>query len=194
MLATAVPAAVADPPDPTALAARMRELEAEVTRLVARVDALERRLATPVADPAGASGMGGAAGVPAAPVFTPPALDDSGVLVPDDGLVWTFDPFADGSPLAVTYQGLDRAAGRVDLLVRITAPLPDPAAWGKVGAPVPLRLISRQADGAGTAAAFMLARGGRTDPGAHLHLTATLDPARAAAARQLLIAPPAGGD
>lgn len=186
LLVAAVPAAATEPPDPAALAARMRELEAEVSRLVARVGALERRLAAPVAGPAG---FGGAAGAPAAPV-----LDDAGVPLPDDGLVWTFDPFVDGNPLAVTYKGLDRAAGRVDLLVRVTAPLPNPAAWSTVGAVVPLHLNSRQADGGGTAVGFVLARGGRTDPGAHLHLTATLDPARAAAARQLLIGPAAGGN
>lgn len=154
------------------LAARIAELETQVLQLRGRVAALE-------------------AGGTTAPVAgeTPSA---------DDGLVWTFAGVADGSPFSVTHKGLDRPAGRVDLLLRVVAPLPRPADWVAVGAPVPLTLTVRDARGGATRLPLVLARGTRTGVGAQLHLVATLDPALAAAARQLVIEPsgdwPTDGD
>lgn len=146
---------IAEPMAGQALDGRIMQLEAQVRALLERVQALEASAAVPVVASAA-----------------------------DDGVVWTFGDPVDGSPLKVSYKGLDRNAGSVELLVQVTAPLADPAAWT---ASPPLRVTLHDVDGGSTEARFALVRGSRVDPGAHLHLRATVDPARAAAARQLVI-------
>ncbi len=93
------------------------------------------------------------------------------------------------SPLRVTHKEFDRDRGRVDLLLQITAPLQDPEHWDAVGSEVPVMLRLRGADGVEQVQAFTLARGNRIEPGAFVHLIADIDPARAAAAGQFIIAP-----
>ena len=52
---------------------------------------------------------------------------------------------------------------------------------------MPLAVTIRTADGTEHHSVFKLARASRLEPGAHVHVQADLDPAQAAAARQLVI-------
>ncbi|MGB5736483.1 MAG: hypothetical protein WBM40_18780 [Thiohalocapsa sp.] len=144
---------------------RMLELEARIRTLSERVDVLERRAVT--AETGAESAMARGA----------------------DGVVWKLDPGVTDSPLRVTHKTFDRKRGQLDLMLEITAPLQQPQRWGAVGSPVPVRLRLRAADGDEYVQALTLARGKRLEPGAFVHLHADIDPARAAAAGQLIIEP-----
>ena len=104
-------------------------------------------------------------------------------------MVWKLNPGVIDSPLRVTHKEFDRSRGRLDLMLQITAPLPEPQRWGTVGNEVPVELRLRAADGADYVQALTLARGNRLEPGAFVHLHADIDPARAATAGQLIIEP-----
>jgi hypothetical protein len=143
-----------------ALETRLRALEAQLRTLTARIEALENRT------------TGGAAAA---------ADDDPGAIV------WTLGDIVAGTPLRITHKQLDVDGGRLDLLLEITAPLPEPARWTGAGVEVPLIVTVRDADGAASIHRFRVIRGTSTEPGARLHLRTDIDPARAAAARQLII-------
>jgi hypothetical protein len=159
------------PPAQEPIEQRMLDVEARLRTLSDRVDLLERRAVTAGVPTATGAGTGQATGANAA------------------GVVWTLDAQLTDSPLRVTHKEFDRDRGRVDLLLQITAPLQDPEHWDAVGSEVPVMLRLRGADGVEQVQAFTLARGNRIEPGAFVHLIADIDPARAAAAGQFIIAP-----
>ena len=139
---------------------RLLQLEQQVRALTSRIEALE----------------GGTA-----------AQAQDGQVASDGAVVWTFDDYVGRSPFRVAYREIDPQQGRVELLLEITAPLADSEHWRAVGGQVPIGVRLRAADGKQTEQAFRLRRGGRLDPGAYLHLEASVDPARAAATRQLIV-------
>jgi hypothetical protein len=143
------------------LDARVLALETQLRALTARVEVLERR---------------GGEGEPA-------AQGDEG------GIVWTLGAIVAGEPFRITHKQLDARGGRLDLLLEITAPLGEPMLWVDVGKAVPLAVTLRDADGVASVHRFTLTRGSSTEPGGRLHLTTEIDPARAAAARQVIIEP-----
>lgn len=138
---------------------RLTVLEQQVRALTQRLKAVEGRTATPAGNPEH--------------------------QVQD--VVWSFDAYLDSSPFKVTYKRFERKSGKVELLLQITAPLERPDVWTGVGRPVPIGLTLRTVGGAEGRAGFTLKRGGGVDPGAFLHVQAQIDPARAAAAGQLII-------
>ena len=140
---------------------RLLELEQQLQILTGRVELLERRAAAPQ--------PGVTAGLPA------------------DGVVWSFDDYVNGTQFKVSHKSLDKHSGRLDLLLQTMAPLADPDQWTDVGSTVPIALTLRSVDGAETHTTFTLGRGARLEPGAHLHLQATIDPLQAAAVRHLII-------
>ncbi|MCF7983242.1 MAG: hypothetical protein K9L70_02470 [Thiohalocapsa sp.] len=146
---------------------RFLELERRLQALSRRIAILEQR--TGASDPAQPVNAGG-------------------------GPVWTFDSYIDDTPFKVTHHALDEARGTVDLLLRVTAPLADKAAWSSAGTALPIGVTLRAADGVEGYAAFALMRATRVEPGAHLHVRATFDPALAAAAGQLLVGRTAPGE
>ncbi|KAA6182974.1 hypothetical protein F2Q65_16760 [Thiohalocapsa marina] len=111
-------------------------------------------------------------------------------LPPTDGIVWQVGDALGNGVLKIAYKQFDPTSGRLEMLLQITAPLQEPERWTAVGAEVPLTATLRSADGSEISQAFRLARGGSTEPGAHLHLIAEIDPARAAAARQVILGAP----
>jgi len=143
------------------LDARVLALEAQLRTLTARIEALEQR---------GDAGESAAQG-------------DEG------GIVWTLGAIVAGEPFRITHKQLDARHGRLDLLLEITAPLGEPRLWVDVGKAVPLAVTLRDAEGAASVHRFTLTRGSSTEPGGRLHLTTEIDPARAAAARQVIIEP-----
>lgn len=149
---------------------RVQQLEAQLRTLSSRVEALERRAITADQGGAGTSATADAAG-------------DAG------GVVWSIDDGVADNALRMSYKEFDRSRGKVDLLLEITAPLKEPRRWNRAGQEVPIRLRLRSADGTESLQALTLARAGRIEPGAHLHLRAEIDPAVAAAARQVIIEP-----
>lgn len=161
------------------LEARVADLEAEVARLLGRVAALEGRRAAPEI---GSIPPSAAPVRPAASAYD--AAADAAWQPPSDGAVWSQDG---ALPVRITHQSLDRATGRVDLLVQLTVAPPDPAGWSQAGAPVPLRLRALTPDGIEVAVPLLLGRVAVVEAGAHLHLTATLAPAVAAAASLLVL-------
>lgn len=157
------------PPALQSMQQRLLELEARLHTLDDRLDRLEQHAVT-----AGAS-----AGVEAGQASSTTVA----------GIVWTLDARITDGPLRLTHKEFDRNRGRVDLLLEITAPLQDPARWDEVGGEVPVMLTLRGVDGTEHARAFTLARGQRIEPGAFVHLSADIDPARAATAGHFIIAP-----
>lgn len=147
------------------ITARVLQLEAQVRALTERLSALERA---------------GAAQHTAASAEAQPGVADSGV-------VWLIDDYIGNSPFRVSHKEFNAAQGRIELLLQVTAPLNDPAPWSTPGARVPVAVTLRGADGEQARQHFMLGRGTRTEPGSHLHLYADIDPASAAAARQLVV-------
>ena len=143
---------------------RLADLEQQVQALTLRLQVLEQRSAA-----------------------TPEALP-AAISLPAEGIVWTFDDFVSASPLKVTPKAFDKKTGRIDLLLQITAVMPDPGAWSGAGRPVPLALTLRGAGGADARAVFTLVRSSSLEPGAHVHLQAQVDPVQAAAAHQIVIA------
>jgi hypothetical protein len=149
--------AAADP----ALEARVQSLEAQLRTLTARVAALEQR----------GAGETASTGIDEAPA----------------AIVWTLGDLVAGTPFRITHKQLDVDGGRLDLLLEITAPLAEPTRWTAPGSEVPLAVTLRDAGGHASRHGFRLARGASAEPGARLHLSTSIDPARAAAARQLII-------
>ena len=139
---------------------RLSKLEGQVQSLTRRLALLERRTAT--AEP----------------------RDDA---EPADGIVWTIGPDLDGGAFSVSQKTLDKNRGEVDLLLRINAPIEHPARWSEPGKEVPITLTLRTAAGIEKHTRFKLARATRLEPGAHLHIRADIDPAMAAAVRQMII-------
>lgn len=104
---------------------------------------------------------------------------------------WTFDPPFDGTGLTAVHYALDPKTGTLDLLLRIEAPLADPAAWSRPNVPV----IAVVDDGSGSLvrAGFKLLRGQRLEPGASLHLRGRVPIAAAAKAGHVRVGLAAGG-
>ena len=169
------PPALASPalPSPAqeSIEQRMLEMEARLRTLSDRVDMLERRAVTAKTE------------------TTTSATTGTGTSATAAGIIWTLDARVTDSPLRVTHKEFDRDRGRVDLLLQITAPLQDLERWGEVGGEVPVMLRLRGTDGVEQVQNFTLARGNRIEPGAFVHLVTDIDPARAAAAGQFIIAP-----
>jgi hypothetical protein len=104
--------------------------------------------------------------------------------------LWEFDDYARETPFQVIQRSLDRDTGRIDLLLGVTAPIPDLAAWAELekGAPVPLHVIHGPIDGPpASPLPLRLERGAVLTPGARLHVSAHLEPAVARQARQLRV-------
>jgi hypothetical protein len=141
---------------------RLQALEERVRALTGRVENLERA-ASPAAQPVRGPGL------------------------PADGAVWTFDDYVDASPFKVSYKSFDRATGRVELLLQITAPIEQPELWSETGRSVPVALRYRAADGAEGASVFALVRASRLEPGSRVHLRALVEPALAASASHLSV-------
>jgi hypothetical protein len=143
---------------------RLLQLEAQVRALSDRLNALEH------AAPASAS-----------------VAAEGQVVVGDAGVVWLIDDYVSKSPFRVSYKAFDRTHGRIELLLQVTAPLDNPSQWSSKGAEVPVAVTLRGAGGEERRKQFVLGRGTRAEPGSHLHLYADIDPAWAAAARQLVV-------
>jgi hypothetical protein len=148
-----------------AMAERVLQLEAQVRALTERLSALEH---------------GGTQASAAGAV-------DGQVIVADSGVVWLIDDYVSSSPFRVTHKEFDATRGRIELLLQIAEPLDDPTQWRTANAEVPLAVTLRGAGGEEARQRFVLGRGTRTEPGSHLHLHADIDPAWAAAARQLVV-------
>jgi hypothetical protein len=144
---------------------RVLQLEAQVRDLSDRLNALEQAGA-----PASASGAA-----------------EEQVVVGDAGVVWLIDDYVGKSPFRVSYKAFDPTHGRIELLLQVTAPLDNPSQWSSQGAEVPVAVTLRGAGGEEAQKQFVLGRGMRAEPGSHLHLYADIDPAWAAAARQLVV-------
>ena len=106
---------------------------------------------------------------------------------PDNtGVAWPFGAAVSGTPLRVSHKSFDINKGRLDLLLEITAPLPDAAAW-RTGNPSPLAVTLRSPAGTNRTLPMTLLRGARLEPGGQLHQAADMEPALTAAATQLQI-------
>ncbi len=121
------------------------------------------------------------------------ALDDQvagsgGAETTDSGVAWQLGAGLAGRPLRVAHKTVDADRGLVELLLEITAPLPEPARW-RVGAEAPIAVVLRAADGAEQRLPMRLLRGAKLESGGHLHLIAETDPARLAGATLLRVEP-----
>jgi hypothetical protein len=110
---------------------------------------------------------------------------------------WSFDDYTRERPFRVLQRSLDRASGRIELLLDLTAPLPDGPAWAEVrrGEPLPLVLTVRLADGRELPPLPLhLERASPLVPGGRLHAGASLEPSLAAQASGIRVArrPPEG--
>lgn len=144
---------------------RIDGLEARLEGLTRRVQALETLLKE--------SGLGNAAS--SAPKGEP---------------IWELDDYSREDPFQVIQRTLDRETGRVDLLLSVTAPIPDLADWAKLekGAQVPLLLTLDLGDGqAASHLPLRLERATRLEPGSRLHVSAQLEPSVAKRARQIRV-------
>jgi hypothetical protein len=148
------------------------DMDTRVEALEARLDALTRRvsgLETAIRE---------AGGVAAAAPGT------------KDRPAWVFDTYVQGSPFRVLQQELDRASGRVDLLLDVVAELPDKERWPAAaqGGQVPLVLVAEPAYRApGAPVPLVLERATRIVTGARLHLSARLDSTEAQSLRRIRI-------
>lgn len=146
-------------------ATRIDGLEARLEGLTRRVQALETLLKE--------SGPGNA-----------------GNSAPKGEPTWDLDNYCRENPFQVIQRNLDRATGRIDLLLSVTAPIPDLADWIKLekGAPVPLRLTLDLDDGqAASPLPLRLERAIRLEPGSRLHVSAQLEPSLAKRVRQIRV-------
>jgi hypothetical protein len=120
-------------------------------------------------------------------------LDTTGAPGAKAAPAWVFDGYVQGSPFRVLQHDLDRISGRVDLLLDVAAPLPNPEQWATTvrGTAVPLVLVAEPPNlGPGTSTVpipLFLERATRVAPGARLHLRGQLDPARAQSVRQIRV-------
>lgn len=113
-----------------------------------------------------------------------------GVAAPKGEPSWELDDYSREAPFQVIQRSLDRETGRVDLLLSVTAPIPDAALWTSLekGSPVPLLVTPDLGDGvAASPLPLRLERGKRLEPGARLHVSAQLEPSVAKRVRQLRI-------
>jgi hypothetical protein len=145
-----------------AIEQRVRALEERLQRLGERVETLERA--------ASASARSAEATAPST-----------------DGISWTFQEYVNDSPFKVTYKSFDRRSGAVELLLEVTAAVPQPHRWSEPGRRVPLVLTYRAGDGTETTTGFTLLRLSSLEPGSRVHVRAELDPDQAAAASHLRI-------
>jgi hypothetical protein len=104
-----------------------------------------------------------------------------------DGIRWRFEPPVSGRPLAATQKHLDRRSGNAELLLEITAPLPDPSRWLNEDGWLPLVLVATHADGSEAAYPVQLARRTSLEPGSFLHVRAALDASEIARVVDILI-------
>ena len=108
--------------------------------------------------------------------------------ISEDGVAWQLGAGLADRPLRVSHKSVDADRGVVELLLRITAPLPEPARW-QVGATAPVVVLLRTPDGAEQRLPMTLLRGAMLQPGGHLHLIAETDPAQLAGATLLRVEP-----
>lgn len=113
-----------------------------------------------------------------------------GVAAPKGEPGWELDDYSREAPFQVIQRSLDRETGRIDLLLSVTAPIPDAALWTNLekGSPVPLLVTPDLGDGAAASPLpLRLERGTRLEPGARLHVSTQLEPSVAKRVRQLRI-------
>ena len=101
--------------------------------------------------------------------------------------LWDLDAYIGEAPFRVLHHDLNRETGRVDVLLDVTADIPDGDLWSGLrrGDPVPLVISSDRAPEA--AIALRLERAGSLVPGARIHLGALLPPEQSALAETLIL-------
>lgn len=104
-----------------------------------------------------------------------------------DGIRWRFEPPVTGHPLAVTQKQLDRRSGSAELLLELTAPLPEPGRWLNQDGRLPLVLVATHADGSESSHPVQLVRRSSLEPGSFLHVRAALDVSEIARIVDILI-------
>lgn len=103
---------------------------------------------------------------------------------------WELDDYSRESPFQVIQRSLDRETGRVDLLLSVTAPIPDLAAWTRLekGAPVPLLVTPDLGeDSPASPLPLRLERATRLEPGSRIHVSAQLEPGVAKRVHQIRV-------
>jgi hypothetical protein len=148
---------------------RLEALEARLESLTRRVAALEELLNDAPPDQLGAPRQSGE-----------PA--------------WELDDYTGNAPFRVLHRSLDRDTGRVDLLLDVTAPVPDLALWDSIAAgdPVPLVIAIEPGQEIGETP-LRLERATRFDPGARVHVSTELPPGQAATVRVMRVSHRDGG-
>ena len=124
---------------------------------------------------------------------------NASVSTPKGEPAWELDDCSRESPFQVIQRSLDRETGRVDLLLSVTAAIPDLASWAAVtkGDPVPLLLTPDLGDGGpAVPLPLRLERATRLEPGSRVHVSAQLEPGIATRVRLLRVGQtaPAGTD
>jgi hypothetical protein len=157
--------AAARPVSAIDLETRLDGLEARLEALTRRVQAIEGVLKEGTAD-----------------LSTPAAAKGEPV--------WTFDDYLEGTPLRVLQRNLDRDSGRLDLLLDVVSPLPDPAQWQELrkGTPVPLAItLWPVGDGAGYPIRLLVERATSIAPGSRIHLHAQVPADEARLVRKIRV-------
>lgn len=144
---------------------RLDALEARLEALTRRVQAMESVLKE----------TGQSAAAPAIPKGQP---------------LWESDDYSDGEPLRVLKSSLDRASGRLDVLLDVVTEIPDPEHWTNLnrGASVPLTVSLTPAPGdAQSPLRLRVERAGSIVPGSRIHVTGQIPPDLARQVRKILL-------
>jgi hypothetical protein len=158
-------------------AAQGIDTDARVEALEARLESLTRRVAALEA------------------VLKDTAPEGTGAPTQSGEPVWELDDYTGNAPFRVLHHSLDRNTGRVDLLLDVTAEIPDLARWEALAAgdAVPLTLAVEPGSDQGSdqgEVPFTLERATHYAPGARVHVGAAIPPQRAATARVLRVSHP----
>lgn len=116
--------------------------------------------------------------------------DSARTAAPKGEPSWELDDYSRESPLQVVQRDLDRETGRVDLLLSVTGPIPDAAAWSSLekGTPVPILITLDLGGGAtGDPLPLRLERATSLEPGSRIHLSAQLEPGVAKRVHQIQV-------
>ena len=103
------------------------------------------------------------------------------------GTRWRFKPPLTGQPFAISQKHLDLDAGAADLLLEVTAPVPDRARWLDDDHRAPLSLIATRADGDEETYPVYLVRPGSLELGSFLHVRTEFNPGLAGQIVDILI-------
>lgn len=117
-------------------------------------------------------------------------LSGSKAAAPKGEPTWELDTYVRESPFQVIQRSLDRETGRVDLLLNVTAPIPDQAAWAGLekGAPVPLLLTPDLGEASpASPLPLRLERATRLEPGSRIHVSLQLEPGVAKRIHQIQV-------